>query len=172
MTDCRCQRLHGDVRQSDPGQRSVLSVARPWRGVLQQDMCRTWGALQEVHWLVQGLGWVGSRPHPGLRDHGHRPSLNGGARRAHHPSDRSLRLVQGGGGASCVRTTHGVAGRKGWTAGTTRGGVGHLGLTHTRTQRGRLWTTGGRRRCGGQQQLSNDPRNTQHNRGAPTTGHR
>ena len=27
-----------------------------------------------------------------------------------------------------------------WTAGTTRGGAGHLGLTHTETQRGRLWT--------------------------------
>ena len=27
-----------------------------------------------------------------------------------------------------------------WTAGTTRGGTGHLGLTHTETQRGRLWT--------------------------------
>ena len=28
-----------------------------------------------------------------------------------------------------------------WTAGTTRGGAGHLGLTHAETQRGRLWTT-------------------------------
>ena len=27
-----------------------------------------------------------------------------------------------------------------WTAGTTRGGTGHLGLTHTEPQRGRLWT--------------------------------
>ena len=27
-----------------------------------------------------------------------------------------------------------------WTAGTTRGGAGHLGLTHTKTQRGRLRT--------------------------------
>ena len=25
--------------------------------------------------VVGGLGWVGSRPHPDLRDHGHRPSL-------------------------------------------------------------------------------------------------
>ena len=33
-----------------------------------------------------------------------------------------------------------------WTAGTTRGGTGHLGLTHTETQQGRLWTACGQRR--------------------------
>ena len=32
-----------------------------------------------------------------------------------------------------------------WTAGTVRGGTGHLGLTHTETQRGRLWTAFGQR---------------------------
>ena len=32
-----------------------------------------------------------------------------------------------------------------WTARTTRGGTGHLGLTHTETQRGRLWTACGQR---------------------------
>ena len=32
-----------------------------------------------------------------------------------------------------------------WTAGTARGGTGHLGLTHTETQRGRLWTACGQR---------------------------
>ena len=32
-------------------------------------------------------------------------------------------------------------GERTWrTAGTTRGGAGHPGLTHTETQRGRLWT--------------------------------
>ena len=35
-----------------------------------------------------------------------------------------------------------------WTVGTTRGGAGHLGLTHTETQRGRLWTACGERRVG------------------------
>ena len=35
-----------------------------------------------------------------------------------------------------------------WTAGTARGGTGHLGLTHTETQRGRLWTACGQRRVG------------------------
>ena len=59
----------------------------------------------------------------------------GGARSARYP--RPSR------NASCARATHGVVERRGWTAGTTRGGVGHLGLTHTETQRGRLWTTGG-----------------------------
>ena len=33
-----------------------------------------------------------------------------------------------------------------WMAGTTRGGTGHLGLTHTEPQRGRLWTARGQRR--------------------------
>ena len=33
-----------------------------------------------------------------------------------------------------------------WTARTARGGTGHLGLTHTETQRGRLWTACGQRR--------------------------
>ena len=33
-----------------------------------------------------------------------------------------------------------------WTAGTARGGTGHLGLTHTQTQRGRLRTACGQRR--------------------------
>ena len=33
-----------------------------------------------------------------------------------------------------------------WTAGTTRGGTGHLGLMHTEPQRGRLWTACGQRR--------------------------
>ena len=33
-----------------------------------------------------------------------------------------------------------------WTAGTARGGLWHLGITHTETQRGRLWTACGQRR--------------------------
>ena len=36
-----------------------------------------------------------------------------------------------------------------WTVGTTRGGAGHLGLTHSETQRGRLWTACGQRRVDG-----------------------
>ena len=53
------------------------------------------------------------------------------------PGQRDLRIAPGEGRGG---------GRRGWTA---RGGVGHLGLTHTETQRRRLWTTGGRRRCMG-----------------------
>ena len=34
-----------------------------------------------------------------------------------------------------------------WTVGTTHAGAGHLGLTHTETQRGRLWTACGERRA-------------------------
>ena len=46
---------------------------------------------------------------------------------------------------------HGQTSREGerdiwWTVGTTRGGTGHLGLTHTEPQRGRLWTAYGQRR--------------------------
>ena len=33
-----------------------------------------------------------------------------------------------------------------WTAGTAHGGTGHLGLMHSETQRGRLWTACGQRR--------------------------
>ena len=33
-----------------------------------------------------------------------------------------------------------------WTARTTHGGAGHLGLTHTETQRSMLWTACGQRR--------------------------
>ena len=56
--------------------------------------------------------------------------------------------------------THGVVERRGWTAGTMRGGVGHLGLTHAARQ-----VVGDRRAAEvrGQQKPSNDPRNNQHN---------
>ena len=55
---------------------------------------------------------------------------------------------------------------KWWTVGTTHGGAGHRGLTHTETQRGRLWAAGGQRRV--------DSKNTQkppsNNLIMPTTG--
>ena len=57
------------------------------------------------------------------------------------------------------------------TAGTTRGGTGHVGLTHTETQRGRatdgLWTE-----ARGRQKQSNDPGTNQHILNTPTTGRR
>ena len=48
-----------------------------------------------------------------------------------------------------------------WTAGTARGGTGHLGLTHTETQRGRLWTACGLRRV--------DSKNSQTTRATTST---
>ena len=64
-------------------------------------------------------------------------------------------LVSGGGclpqpSATGAGAHQGQTSREGerdiwWTAGTTRGGTGHLGLTHTETQRGRLRTACGQR---------------------------
>ena len=50
------------------------------------------------------------------------------------------RTLQATKNARCARASHGVGERMWWMAGTTRGGAGHLGLAHTETQRGRLWT--------------------------------
>ena len=80
---------------------------------------------------------------------------------------RVVHLVSGGGGdASCARATHGVVGRNG----TTRGGVRHLGLTHTETQRRRLWTTGGGS-CMGSKNRQTTPATTSTTPGTPTIGH-
>ena len=46
--------------------------------------------------------------------------------------------------------------RSGWTAGTTRGRVGHLGLMHTKTRRGSWWTTA-ERRCIGSENCQATP---------------
>ena len=55
-----------------------------------------------------------------------------------------------------------------WTAGTTRGGTGHLGLTHTARQAmDGLWTE-----ARGRQKQSNDPGNNQHILNTPTIGRR
>ena len=64
--------------------------------------------------------------------------------------------------APCARATHGVVERRGWTAGTTHGGVGHLGLAHAETQRGEAG--------GGRPQTT--PATTSTTPGTPTTGHR
>ena len=78
-----------------------------------------------------------------------------------------------------------------WAVRTTRGGAGHLGLTHAETQRDRLWTACGQRRVDGKnsqttpattsttpiRQLlgaadaqNGTPRHIQHSPGTPTTG--
>ena len=62
--------------------------------------------------------------------------------------------------------THGVVERRGCTAGTTHGAVGHRGLTHM--------AGGGQpgAEVCGQRKPSNDPRNNHCNLGTPTTGRR
>ena len=57
-----------------------------------------------------------------------------------------------------------------WTAGTARGGTGHLGLAHRNTARQAtdgLWTE-----ARGQQKQSNDPGNNQHILNTPIIGRR
>ena len=54
-----------------------------------------------------------------------------------------------------ARAAHGVVERRGWTPGTTHGGVEHLGLTHTETRRGGLWT-----RCVGSKNRQTTPATT------------
>ena len=75
--------------------------------------------------------------------------------------------------------------------GTTRGGARHLGLTHTETHRGRLWTACGQRRVdrensqttpattsttpnmpiiGRRRRANGTSRHIQHSPGTPTTG--
>ena len=51
-----------------------------------------------------------------------------------------------GAGAHQGQTSHEGEKHIWWTAGTARKGTGHLGLTHTEPQRGRLWTACGQRR--------------------------
>ena len=97
-----------------------------------------------VRWAVgRGGGAPCSVNHPGHHAGAHATHINHyGAR---HP--RSARYPRSSRSAPCPRATHRVVERMGWTAGTTRG-VGHLGLTHTETQRGTSRTTGGRRCMG------------------------
>ena len=82
---------------------------------------------------------------------------------SHNPSNCHVQKVGEGESGGCLPQPRwavcapgagvhqGQTGREGerdiwWTAGTMRGGAGHLGLTHTETQRGRLRTACGQRR--------------------------
>ena len=94
-------------------------------------------------------------------------------------------LAKGGGGGAQPRWAvcatgagahQGQTSREGekdiwWTAGTARGGTGHLGLTHTETQRGRLWTACGQRRVGSKNSQTT-PATTSTTPNTPTTGRR
>ena len=62
-----------------------------------------------------------------------------------HSSAASAGVCGGGGGGHQGQTSREGERDMWWTVGTTRGGAGHLGLTHTETQRGRLRTACGQR---------------------------
>ena len=91
----------------------------------------------------QQRGWPGQPAPslPGARAPPAQPASGGGCL----PQPRWAVCATGAG------AYHGQTGREGerdiwWTVRTMRGGAGHLGLTHTETQRGRLWTACGQRR--------------------------
>ena len=90
----------------------------------------------------QQTGWPGQRAPslPGARATPAQPASGGGCL----PQPRCAVCATGAG------AHQGQTSREGekdiwWTAGTARGGTGHLGLTHTEPQRGRLWTACGQR---------------------------
>ena len=91
----------------------------------------------------QQRGWPGQPAPslPGARATPAQPASGGGCL----PQPRWAVCATGAG------AHQGQTGREGetdiwWTAGTVLGGTGHLGLTHTEPQRGRLWTACGQRR--------------------------
>ena len=91
----------------------------------------------------QQRGWPGQPAPslPGARATPAQPASGGGCL----PQPRWA-VCATGAGAHQGQTSR--EGEKGiwWMAGTMRGGTGHLGLTHTETQRGWLWTACGQRR--------------------------
>ena len=116
-------------------------------------------ALDEVLYravFCQGGGWPGQPA----------PSLPGARATPAQPASGGGCLLQPrwavcatGAGAHQGQTSREGEKDIWWTAGTALGGTGHLGLTHTETQRGRLdglWTE-----AHGQQKQSNEPGNNQ-----------
>ena len=91
------------------------------------------------------MGWLGQPTPslPGARATPAQPASGGGCL----PQPRWAVCATGAG------AHQGQTSREGekdiwWTARRARGETGHLGLTHTETQRGRLWTACGQRRVG------------------------
>ena len=111
---------------------------------------RAWRQRQQTGWPGQPAPSL-----PGARATPAQPASGGGCL----PQPRWAVCATGAG------AHQGQASREGekdiwWTAGTTRGGTGHLGLTHRNTARQAmdgLWTE-----ARGQQKQSNDPGNNQH----------
>ena len=170
-------------------------MAREGRG--QSFKC-LWRAIAEcgghpAWWVVGGRqrqqrGWPGQPAPslPGARASPAQPASGGGCL----PQPRWAVCATGAG------AHQGQTSREGekdiwWTAGTTRGGTGHLGLTHTETQRGRLRTACGQRRVdiknsqttpattsttpntpiiGRRGHANGTSRHIQHSPGTPTTG--
>ena len=93
----------------------------------------------------QQRGWLGqpALSLPGARATPAQPASGGGCL----PQPRWA-VCATGAGAHQGQTSREGEKHIWWTAGTARGGTGHLGLTHTETQRGRLWTACGQRRVG------------------------
>ena len=91
----------------------------------------------------QQRGWPGQRAPslPGARATPAQPASGGGCL-----PQPSWAVCATGAGAHRGQTSREGERDIWWTAGTTRGETGHLGLTHTETQRGRLWTACGQRR--------------------------
>ena len=90
----------------------------------------------------QSRGWLGQPAPslPGARATPAQPASGGGCL----PQPRWA-VCATGAGAHQEQTSREGEKDTWWTAGTARGGTGHLGLTHTETQRGRLWTACGQR---------------------------
>ena len=91
----------------------------------------------------QQRGWLGQPAPslPGARATPAQPASVGGCL----PQPRWA-VCATGAGAHQGQTSHEGEKDIWWTAGTARGGTGHLGLTHTETQQGRLRTACGQRR--------------------------
>ena len=116
----------------------------------------------------QQRGWLGQPAPslPGARATPAQPASGGGCL-------RQPRWAVCATGAGAYRGQTSREGEKDiwWTARTARGGTGHLGLTHTETQRGRLRTACGQR-CVDSKNSQNDPGNNQHILNTPTIGRR
>ena len=96
----------------------------------------TWEAA-----TIKGMAWPATPSLPGARATPAQPASGGGCL----PQPRWAVCATGAGAHQGQTSREGEKDIWG-TAGTARGGTGHLGLTHTETQRGRLQTACGQRR--------------------------
>ena len=90
---------------------------------------------------IKGMAWPAAPSLPGARATPAQPASGGGCLLQPRWAVCAI-----GAGAHQGQTSREGEKDIWWTVGTMRGGTGHLGLTHTKTQRGRLWTACGQRR--------------------------